>query len=295
MNLKPYLTRRALSLVGAAALAATVFGAGASAQSVDDILARKKVQIGVLVDLPPFGLLNTQGQPEGYDVDVAKLVGKYMGVEVEIVPVTGPNRIPYLLTNKVDMLVATFGITPERAKQVMFSIPYSAIEIQLIGTKKTKISKIEDTAGMKISVPRASTPDTALTAIVPKGANIMRFDDDASAAQAFLSGQVELFGDNNVIGAQLAAAHPGNGDRAEAHPAQPVQRHHRAPRLLRAAAVAQHLHLLRQEQWRARHHQEALVQGAAGNDADLLNVAGASAVRFDAPFAATGALRLEQT
>ncbi|QTL05265.1 transporter substrate-binding domain-containing protein [Aquabacter sp. L1I39] len=208
------LTRRTFAALSVAALAAGALAVGhgtAAAQSLDDILSKKKLSVGMLVDLPPFGLLNTEGKPEGYDADVAKLMGKYLGVEVDIVPVTGPNRIPYLLTNKVDVLVATFGITPERAKQVQFSIPYSAIEIQLIGPKKLDISAIEQTAGKKIGVARASTQDTALTASVPKGATIMRFDDDATAAQAFISGQVDLLGANNVIGAQLAATYPDMG------------------------------------------------------------------------------------
>ncbi|MEP9367725.1 transporter substrate-binding domain-containing protein [Xanthobacter sp. VNH20] len=204
-------TRRAFAAIGLTALAATALPHGASAQSIDDILSKKKLQVGMLVDLPPFGLLNTEGKPEGYDADVAKLMGKYLGVDVEIVPVTGPNRIPYLLTSKVDVLVATFGITPERAKQVQFSIPYSAIEIQLIGPKKLDIKSLDQTVGKKIAVARASTQDTALTAAVPKGATIMRFDDDATAAQAFVSGQTDLLGANNLIGTQLAEANPDMG------------------------------------------------------------------------------------
>ncbi|MDE1569698.1 transporter substrate-binding domain-containing protein [Aquabacter sediminis] len=208
------LTRRTFAALGVAALAAgalSLANGPAAAQSLDDIISKKKLSVGMLVDLPPFGLLNTEGKPEGYDADVAKLMGKYLGVEVDIVPVTGPNRIPYLLTNKVDVLVATFGITPERAKQVQFSIPYSAIEIQLIGPKKLDVSAIEQTAGKKIGVARASTQDTALTASVPKGATIMRFDDDATAAQAFISGQVDLLGANNIVGAQLASTYPDMG------------------------------------------------------------------------------------
>lgn len=65
--------------------------------------------------------------------------------------------------------------------------------------------------GKKIAVARASTQDTALTAAVPKGATIMRFDDDATAAQAFLSGQVDLLGANNLIGTQLAEVNPDMG------------------------------------------------------------------------------------
>ncbi len=203
--------RRTFAALGLAALAAGSMAHDASAQSIDDILSKKKLVIGMLVDLPPFGLLDAQGKPEGYDADVAKLMGKYLGVEVELVSVTGPNRIPYLLTNKVDALVATFGITPERAKQVQFSIPYSAIEIQLIGPKKLDVKTLDQTVGKKIAVARASTQDTALTAAVPKGATIMRFDDDATAAQAFISGQVDLLGSNNVIGIQLAEANPDLG------------------------------------------------------------------------------------
>jgi polar amino acid transport system substrate-binding protein len=179
----------------------------ANAQSIDDIVKKGKLTVGVLIDVPPFGML-TDGKPDGYDPDVAKLMSKYLGVEAEIVPITGPNRIPYLLTNKVDILIAVFGITPERAKQVMFSIPYSTIEIQLLAPKKTPISKMEDTGKLKVGVARASTQDTALTSLLPKGTQILRFDDDATAAQAFLSGQVDALGTNNVIGPQLAAANP---------------------------------------------------------------------------------------
>lgn len=205
-------SRRAVAALGLAALAVTALAPSpAGAQSIDDILAKKKLQVGMLVDLPPFGLLNAEGKPEGYDADVAKLMGKYLGVEVEIVPVTGPNRIPYLLTNKVDVLVATFGITPERARQVMFSIAYSAIEIQLLGPKKLDITSLDQTVGKKIGVARASTQDTALTAAVPKGTTILRFDDDATAAQAFVSGQVDLLGANNIVGAQLAQTYPEMG------------------------------------------------------------------------------------
>ena len=93
----------------------------------------------MLVDFPPFGITTADGKPDGYDADVAKLLAKHMGVPVEIVPVTGPNRIPYLLTNKVDLLVASLGITPARAEQVQFSEPYAAIEIGLVAPANTKI------------------------------------------------------------------------------------------------------------------------------------------------------------
>ena len=104
---------------------------------------------------------NAKGGYEGYDVDVATLMAKYLGVDLELVPVTGPNRIPYLLTNKVDVLVAIFGITPERARQVQFSIPYSSIDIVLMAPKDTKIASAADLKPLRVGVARASTQDTA--------------------------------------------------------------------------------------------------------------------------------------
>jgi polar amino acid transport system substrate-binding protein len=180
----------------------------AHAQSMDEILKKGKLSVGVLTDVPPFGIVNAQGKPDGYDVDVANLMGKYLGVPVEIVPVTGPNRIPYLLTNKVDVLVAVFGITPERAKQVMFSIPYSSLDIILIAPKSVQIAKPEELAGKRISVARASTQDTSLTAMAPKSATIQRFDDDATSVQAIVSGQVDALGTNNVVAAQIMKQYP---------------------------------------------------------------------------------------
>jgi polar amino acid transport system substrate-binding protein len=178
------------------------------AQSVDEIVKKGKLVVGVLTDLPPFGVVGSNGEPDGYDPDVAKLMGKYMGVPVELVPVTGPNRIPYLLTNRVDVLVATFGITPERAKQVSFSIPYGSIDIIVAAAKSKAISKPDDLAGTRIAVARASTQDTAITAMAPKTATIQRFDDDATAAQAYLAGQVDVLGSNNVIVSGIAKDNP---------------------------------------------------------------------------------------
>ncbi|HLI10157.1 MAG TPA: transporter substrate-binding domain-containing protein [Alphaproteobacteria bacterium] len=198
---------------GLMALALLAFGTLAVAQparalTVDDILSKKKLVVGVLTDFPPYGGTDSNQKPAGYDADVARLMAKYLGVELDLVPVTGPNRIPYLLTNKIDVLIATFGITPERAKQVQFSIPYSSIDVYLLAPKKLNIKGPADLKGVKIAVARASTQDASLTAIAPKEARIMRFDDDASAIQALLSGQADALGAANVVLAQLTKSHP---------------------------------------------------------------------------------------
>src|SRR5262245_60022499 len=96
---------RSLIVLAAAILLGASFAGPAAAQTVDDIIKRGKVIIGVNTTTPIFGLMGKDGQPEGYDPDVARLVGKYMNVPVEFVSVTGANRIPFLLTNRVDMVI----------------------------------------------------------------------------------------------------------------------------------------------------------------------------------------------
>ena len=195
-----------------AALSLGAVASTASAQSVEEIKSRGTVNIGMLVDFAPFGIINDQGKPDGYDADVAKLLAEDMGVQVNLVPVTGPNRIPYLLSGQVDILVASLGITPERAEQVDFSQGYAGIEIFVYGDVNTEIKDPADLAGKNVAVARASTQDTSLTAVAPVGTNIQRFDDDASAVQALLSGQVPLMGASNVVVSQLDTVAPGRFD-----------------------------------------------------------------------------------
>jgi polar amino acid transport system substrate-binding protein len=83
----------------------------------------------------------------------------------------------------------------------------------VFGGKDIKVTEAADLAGKTVGVARASTQDTALTKIAPEGTTIQRFDDDASAVQALLSGQVELMGVSNVVAAQIEKAAPGKYDQ----------------------------------------------------------------------------------
>ncbi|CAN5919631.1 transporter substrate-binding domain-containing protein [soil metagenome] len=200
-------TRRHLLAASAALATSTLlaaFAPAALAQTADEIKKKGTLTVGMLVDFPPYGTVDASNNPDGYDADVARLLAKDMGVKLNLVPVTGPNRIPFLLTNKVDVLVASLAVTPERAKQVQFSRPYSAATIVLYGAKKTPIKGPADLKGLRVAVARASTQDTALTAMAPEGTEIRRFDDDASAMQALLSGQVDAIGCSTTVAAQIA-------------------------------------------------------------------------------------------
>lgn len=201
--------RRGLALLAGAGLLAGVTVHAATAQTVAQIKARGVVKVGMLVDFPPFGIMNADNQPDGYDADVARALAKDMGVKLQLVPVTGPNRIPYLASGQVDLLVASLGITPDRAKKVDFSQPYAGIRIAVVGQKDVDISSAAKLAGKRVGVARASTQDTAITKIAPPGTTIQRFDDDASAVQALLSGQVVAIGASNTVIDQIQKVAPG--------------------------------------------------------------------------------------
>src|SRR5262245_7078137 len=148
------LTLVALSLLLAGA--ALPLAPAAAAQTVAEIIKRGKVIVGVNTTTPIFGLIGTDGQPEGYDPDVARLVGKYLGVPVEFVPVTGANRLPFLLTNRVDMVIALFGITPERAQQIWFSIPYATEAAVLVAPASRAVKTVDDLGGLRVGGPRGA-------------------------------------------------------------------------------------------------------------------------------------------
>jgi len=201
-------SRRAL-MASAFAIALALPAFTAFAQSMADIKKKGEITVGVMVDVPPFATTNAKNEPDGYDADVARLLGKDWGVKVNMVTVTGPNRIPYVLTNKVDVLVAVLAITPERSKQVQFSAPYSAATIVVYGTTKTPIKTAADLKGLRVGVTRASTQDVALTAAAPEGTEIRRFDDDSSAMQALISGQVDAIGCPTIVANQISKRVPG--------------------------------------------------------------------------------------
>lgn len=166
----------------------------ANADTLSDIKQRKKVLIGIDLTFPPFGLLDKNLKPIGSDVSAAKMLAKDLGVELEIVQLTGPNRVPYLLTNKVDMVISSFSITAERKKVIDFSLPYSVSESVVMAPKAVNISKLPDLSGKRIGLVRGNLQEKLLKPIAPEGTQVVRFDDDASNVIALLSGQVDGIG-----------------------------------------------------------------------------------------------------
>lgn len=199
--------KRLTKLAAAVLVAGAALGGTALAADLQDILSSGKVRIGVPIDVPPFGFMDENNEPTGLDVDVANMIGEALGVEVELQQITGANRIPYLVTDRLDLVISAMGATPERAQQVAFSSPYSALAIGVFGPDSIAVTSPEELGSETIAVARGTTQDLELTAAAPN-ANIQRFDDDATAAAAFLSGQAQLLATANVVAKDLMDRDP---------------------------------------------------------------------------------------
>jgi polar amino acid transport system substrate-binding protein len=181
------LTRTAI----AAALLA--FGSHAAlADQLDDIKKSGKVRVAIAIGTPLFSFADANLQPTGSDVDTATELAKDLGVKLEIVPITTAARIPTLQAQRADLVISSLSITEERAKVVDFSIPYSAITIMVAAPKDMKITGYGDLAGKRVGLTRATTNDT-LTTKEAKGAEIMRYEDDATLITSAVTGQVDIF------------------------------------------------------------------------------------------------------
>jgi polar amino acid transport system substrate-binding protein len=200
---------KSLTSIAVAGMAFAALVTPAVADQLQDILSAGKIRVGVIQDVAPFGFLDANQRPAGLDIDVANMIAKDLGVQVELTPMTAQNRIPYLVTNKVDILIALLSLTPERAKQIMFTSPYAATSIGIFGPDDIKLSSIADLGTHSVGVTRGTTEDAALTAAAPN-ANIVRFEDNATATAAYESGQVELYATADIV---AYAINSGNGTR----------------------------------------------------------------------------------
>lgn len=188
---------------------ALIAGTAAEARSLEEAKASGKLIVGIQADNCPWGCLGSTGEAQGFDAAVARAFAAHLGLEAEFVPMAVANRIPALTTDKVDVLIASLGITAERAQSVQFSQPYAENTLFVTAAKSTDLPDLAALAGKSVGVPRSTPMDTILTAEAPSETTIQRFDDDAANIQALVSGQVEAVGSNQFYIQRLEAARPG--------------------------------------------------------------------------------------
>ena len=182
--------------------------ADAKARCLDEIKESGKLVIGVFSDKKPFGYVDEYGEYQGYDVYFARRLAQDLGVELELVSVDAPNRVEYLTSAKVDIILANFTVTPERAEVVDFALPYMKVALGVVSPDAALITSIEDLRGKKLIVSKGTTAETWFTANEPE-VELLKFDTYTETFNALLDGRGDALSTDNTEVLAWAIENPG--------------------------------------------------------------------------------------
>lgn len=193
----------ALSLLfAAAALAAS------RARTLQDIKDSGTLVIGVFSDKKPFGYVDENGDYQGYDVYFARRLAQDLGVELKLVSVDAPNRVEYLTSAKVDIILANFTVTPARAEVVDFALPYMKVALGVVSPDSALITTAEQLAGKTLIVSKGTTAETYFAENHPE-VRLLKFDTYTEAFNALLDGRGDALSTDNTEVLAWALENPG--------------------------------------------------------------------------------------
>ncbi|MCD8323110.1 MAG: transporter substrate-binding domain-containing protein [Oscillospiraceae bacterium] len=167
-------------------------------RTLDEIVESGVINIGVFSDKSPFGYVDENGEYQGYDVYFANRIGEDLGVEVNFVSTEAANRIEYLQTGKVDIILANFTVTEERAEEVDFALPYMNVSLGVVSPDSNVITSLdvwneED----EIIVISGTTAETYLTENYPN-ITLQKYDTYANAKNALENGNAVAWANDNT-------------------------------------------------------------------------------------------------
>lgn len=170
------------------------------ARTLDEIKKDGKIKIGVFSDKNPFGYVDENGEIQGYDVYFAKRIAKdLLGSEdaVEFIYVEAASRVEYLKSGKVDIILANFTVTDERAEQVDFALPYMKVALGIVSPDTSLIKSADELNGKNLIVVKGTTAETYFTENYPD-IKLTKFDEYQEAYDALLDGRGDAFSTDNT-------------------------------------------------------------------------------------------------
>ena len=179
-----------------------------SFRTLDEIKESGKIVIGVFSDKAPFGYEDESGEYQGYDVYFAERIAQDLGVEVEYVSTDPASRVEYLTTGKVDIILANFTVTEERAQQVDFALPYMKVMLGVVSPDGALISDVEELNGKDLIVVKGTTAETYFEKNYPD-VTLQKYDEYADAYNALLDGRGDAFSTDNTEVLAWALSNPG--------------------------------------------------------------------------------------
>ncbi len=167
-------------------------------RTLDEIKESGTINIGVFSDKSPFGYVDENGEYAGYDVYFAERIGEDLGVDINYVSTEAANRIEYLQTGKVDIILANFTVTEERAQEVDFALPYMNVALGVISPDDAVIESLDDIgADDQVIVISGTTAETYLTKNYPD-IKLQKYDAYAEAKTAFENGNGVAWANDNT-------------------------------------------------------------------------------------------------
>ena len=165
--------------------------------TLDEIKESGTVKIGVFSDKNPFGYVDENGEYQGYDIYFGNRIAQDLGVDVEYVSTDAANRVEYLKTGKVDIILANFTVTDERAESVDFALPYMKVALGVVSPDDALITSADQLNGKKLIVTKGTTAETFFTENYPD-VELVKFDQYTEAYNALLDGRGDAFSTDNT-------------------------------------------------------------------------------------------------
>lgn len=168
-----------------------------TARTLSEIKEDGKIVIGVFSDKKPFGYVDENGEYQGYDIYYGNRIAKDLGVNVEYVPVEAASRVEYLVTGKVDIILANFTVTEQRAEMVDFALPYMKVALGIVSPKDALITDVDQLNGKTLIINKGTTAEIYFTENYPE-INLLKFDQYSESYGALLDGRGDAFSTDNT-------------------------------------------------------------------------------------------------
>ena len=195
------IRKKISALILAATLSVSMLIPAAAAdsfRSLDEIRESGSINIGVFSDKNPFGYVDENGEYQGYDVYFARRIGEDLGVEVNFVSTEAASRIEYLQTGKVDVILANFTVTPQRAEVVDFALPYMNVALGVVSPDDRVIEDLADLQeDDQVIVISGTTAETYLVENNPE-IRLQKYDTYANAKNALENGNAVAWANDNT-------------------------------------------------------------------------------------------------
>ena len=189
--------------------AAATADSSAVYRTLDEIKESGTINIGVFSDKNPFGYVDENGDYQGYDVYFAERIGQDLGVDINYVSTEAASRVEYLETGKVDIILANFTVTDERAEKVDFALPYMNVALGVVSPDDNVIESLDQIgADDQVIVISGTTAETYLEKEYPN-IQLQKFDTYATAKTSFENGTGVAWANDNTEVIAYAAENPG--------------------------------------------------------------------------------------